>query len=190
MNSDKVSVNENLYHGVRGTAVKILNRIDRTDAYLDKMLENELRNSELKGPDKSLLFELVHGTVRWSGRIDWILNSFYKGQFSKCIPNIKNTLRIAAYQILFLDKVPDYAAVNEAVEFIKRIQGQKTADLINAVLRNIIRNKNSLRYPDPAEDLVEYLSVFYSHPVWMVKRWLARFGREEAENLMRANNEK
>ncbi|MFA7229377.1 MAG: transcription antitermination factor NusB, partial [Melioribacteraceae bacterium] len=111
----------NLYHGVRGHAVKILNRIDRTDAYLDKLLDIEIKNSSLSGVDKSLLFEIVHGVTRWLGRIDWILNGFYKGQFSKCIPNVKNAMRVALYQILFLDKVPDYAAVNEAVDFVKKL---------------------------------------------------------------------
>lgn len=190
MKDDQHLASKNIYNGIRATAVKILNRIDRTDAYLDKLLENELRNSELSAQDKALLFELVHGVVRWSGRIDWILNSFYKGQFSKCVPNVKNALRVALYQILFLNKIPDYAAVNEAVEFIKKIQGQRTADLINAILRNIIRNKNSLRYPDPNEDLVEYFSSFYSHPSWMVKKWIARFGREATEALLQANNER
>ncbi|AFN74975.1 Ribosomal RNA small subunit methyltransferase B [Melioribacter roseus P3M-2] len=180
----------NLYEGVRGHAVKILNRVDRTDAYLDKLLEIELKNSNLSSLDKALLFEIVHGVMRWMGRLDWILTGFYKGQFSKCVPNVKNALRVALYQILFLDKVPDYAAVNEAVEFVKKLQGQKYADLANALLRNIIRNKDGIRYPDPEEDLVAYLSAYYSHPSWMVKRWLARFGRENTEKLLAANNSK
>lgn len=179
-----------LYEGVRGLSIKILNRIDRTDAYLDKLLEIEIKNSELAGVDKALLFEIVHGVIRWLGRIDWILNGFYKGQFSKCIPNIKNAMRVALYQILFLDKIPDYAAVNEAVEFVAKFQGQKSADLTNAVLRNIIRSKDAIRYPDPEEDLTAYFSAFYSHPSWMVKRWLNRYGREFTEELLKANNQK
>ena len=179
-----------LYQGVRGLAVKILNRVERTDAYLEKLLDNELRNSELGGPDKALLYEIVHGVTRWQGRLDWILNGFYKGQFSKAIPNLKNGLRVALYQILFLDRIPDHAAVNEAVEFVKKLQGQKPADLTNAVLRNIIRSKNAIRYPDPNEDLIGYLSAYYSHPSWMVKRYVERFGREETEKLLAANNEK
>lgn len=179
-----------LYEGVRGLAVKILNRIERTDAYLDKLLDHEMRNSELNGPDKALLYEIVHGVTRWMGRLDWILNGFYKGQFSKAIPNLKNGLRVALYQILFLDRIPDHAAVNEAVEFVKRLQGQKPADLTNAVLRNIIRSKNSIRYPDPNEDLIGYFSAYYSHPSWMIKRYVDRFGKEDTEKLLIANNEK
>jgi 16S rRNA (cytosine967-C5)-methyltransferase len=181
---------KNLYVGVRGLAVKILNRVERTDAYLEKLLDNEMRDAELSGPDKALLYEIVHGVVRWMGRLDWVLNGFYKGQFSKAIPNLKNCLRVALYQILFLDRVPDYAAVNEAVEFIKKLQGQKPADLTNAILRNIIRSKNGIRYPDPEEDLIGYISAFHSHPSWLVKRYVNRFGRESTEKLFAANNEK
>ena len=179
-----------LYEGVRGLAVKILNRVERTDAYLEKLLDHEMRNSELNGPDKALLYEIVHGVTRWMGRLDWILNGFYKGQFSKAIPNLKNGLRVALYQILFLDRIPDHAAVNEAVEFVKRLQGQKPADLTNAILRNIIRSKNGIRYPDPEEDILGYLSAYYSHPSWMVKRYVERFGKEDTEKLLLANNEK
>jgi len=181
---------KDLYVGVRGLAVKILNRIERTDAYLERLLDNEMKNAELIGPDKALLYEIVHGVVRWMGRLDWVLNGFYKGTFSKAIPNLKNGLRVALYQILFLDRVPDHAAVNEAVEFVKKLQGSKPAGLTNAVLRNIIRSKDSIRYPDPAEDPVGYLSAYYSHPSWMVKRYLERFGMDETEELLLANNEK
>jgi 16S rRNA (cytosine967-C5)-methyltransferase len=178
----------NLYGGVRGLSVKILNRIDRTDAYLDKMLDAELKNSELKANDKALLYEIVHGVIRYLGRIDWVLTGFYKGQFSKCIPNVKNSMRVALYQILFLDRVPDYAAVDEAVEFVKKLQGDKSANLTNAVLRNIIRNKKGIRYPKREEDLQGYLSAYYSHPSWLVKRWLGRYGEKFTENLLKANN--
>ena len=190
MNEAEVHVIKALYDGVRGRAVKILNRVERTDAYLDKLLDIELKDPDLISEDKALLYKIVHGVVRWMGRLDWILNGFYKGQFSKAIPNLKNGLRVALYQILFLDRVPDYAAVNEAVEFVKKLQGQKPADLTNAILRNIIKNKNNIRYPNPDEDLPGYLTAYYSHPSWMVKRYLKRFGREEVEKLLTFNNEK
>ena len=179
-----------LYTGVRGTAVKILDRIERTDSYLDKLLDHEMKNSELSGQDKALLYELVHGVVRWMGRLDWILSGFYKGQFSKAIPVLKNALRVALYQVMFLDKIPEYAIVNEAVDFVKKLQGQKPADITNAVLRNIIRSKNGLRYPDPNENLISYLAAYYSHPSWLAKRWVERYGRENVEALMTANNER
>jgi 16S rRNA (cytosine967-C5)-methyltransferase len=180
---------QELYGGPRGTAVKILNRVERTDSYLDKLLDVELKSGELADVDKGLLAEIVHGVMRWQGRLDWILNGFTHGNFSKSEVNIKNALRVALYQILYLTHVPHYASVNEAVEFIKRIRGDKLGNFINAVLRNIIRSLDNIHYPDPAEDLVQYLAVYYSHPQWIVKRWLARYGREELEKLMMADNE-
>jgi 16S rRNA (cytosine967-C5)-methyltransferase len=179
-----------LYAGVRGAAVRLLNRIERSDSYLDRVLDAELRGAELSDLDKGLLTELVHGVLRWQNKLDWVLNGFSHGNFQKSEVNIKNTLRVALYQILFLDRIPHAAAVNEAVELIKRIRGDKIGGLVNAVLRNIIRNMEGIRYPDPNDDRVQYLSVMFSHPHWMVKRWLKRFGYEDTEKLLIANNER
>jgi 16S rRNA (cytosine967-C5)-methyltransferase len=178
-----------IYSGPRGTAVKILNRVERTDSYLDKLLDAELRTADTSDVDKSLLAEIVHGVMRWQGRLDWILNGFTHGNFSKSEVNVKNALRVALYQILFLTHVPHYAAVNEAVEFIKRIRGPKLADFVNAVLRNIIRTIDGIHYPKEEDDPTQYLAVYYSHPQWMVRRWLQRFERPELEKFLTANNE-
>ncbi len=179
-----------LFHGVRGSAVKILNRVERADAYLDKLLEAELRSEEINDLDKSLLTEIVNGVLRWQMKLDWVLNGFFHGNFTKAEVTVKNALRAALYQIMFLDKVPHHAAVNEAVEFVKRIRGEKAANLVNAVLRNIIRNIDGIHYPDVAIDAAQYLAVMYSHPVWVVRRWMNRFGFAETEKLLQANNER
>ncbi len=179
-----------LYAGVRGVAVRLLNRVERSDSYLDRVLDAELRTPELSDLDKGLLTELVHGVLRWQNKLDWVLNGFSHGNFQKSEVNIKNTLRVALYQILFLDRIPHAAAVNEAVELIKRIRGDKVGGLVNAVLRNIIRNLEGIRYPDPNEDKVQYLSVMYSHPHWIVKRWLSRFGYDDTMKLLIASNER
>ena len=175
---------------VRELAVKILTRIEQTDAYLDKLLDLELKSSGLSSLDKSLLYEIVHGVIRWMGKLDWLLTSFYKGNYNKTLPNVKNNLRVALYQLLYLDKIPDYAAINEAVEFIKIKHGQRYADTTNAILRNILRNKSKLLFPKFEDDIVQYLSVTYSHPIWLVKRWINQYGAEFAEELMKANNER
>ncbi len=180
----------NLYEGVRGASVKILNRVERTDAYLDKLLDSELRSGDLPDIDKGLLTEIVHGVLRWQNKLDWVLNGFSHGNFAKSEINVKNALRVGLYQILFLERIPHAAAVNEAVEFIKRIRGEKPAGLVNAVLRNIIRNIEGIRYPDPAQDKIQYLAVMFSHPHWMVKRWVTRFGADDTEKFLLANNER
>ncbi len=177
-----------IYEGARGLSVKILNRVDRTDAYLDKLLDNEIKSKYLSEPDKGLLVELVNGVIRWKLRLDWLLDSFYHGNYSKVEIDLKNTLRVALYQILFLDRIPEHAAVNEAVGFIKKIKGEKAGNLVNAVLRNILRNKNNIKYPESERDINNHLSIVYSHPLWLVKRWTERFGPEETEKLLEANN--
>jgi 16S rRNA (cytosine967-C5)-methyltransferase len=98
-------------------------------------------------------------------------------------------LRLALYQLLFLDKVPDYAAVNEGVEQAKRYGGQKAAALINGVLRKILREKDRLLLPEAKTGLATHLAVLWSHPEWLVKRWLEYFGPTETEALLRANNQ-
>jgi len=179
-----------LFFGPRGTAVKILNRVDRSGAYLDKLLDTELRSTDLSDVDKGLLAEVVHGVLRWRMKLDWVLNGFFHGNFAKADVTIKNSLRVALYQILFLQKIPYHAAVDEAVEFVKRIRGDRAAGLVNAVVRNIIRNLDGIRYPLLEENPIQYLAVVYSHPLWMVKRWVDRYGFVETEKLLAANNER
>ncbi|TRZ63896.1 16S rRNA (cytosine(967)-C(5))-methyltransferase RsmB [bacterium] len=180
--------NKTLYSSVRACAVKILCRCERSDAYLEKLVDAEMRSSNLNDFDKSLLNEITHGVIRWLRRLDWFLNGFYRGQYEKCLPDVKNAMRVALYQILFLNKIPYSAAVNEAVEFIKRIRGDKHAGVVNGLLRTIIRTLDALVWPTREIDEVNYLGIIQSHPNWMVRRWISRFGFDEAQALCEANN--
>ena len=94
------------------------------------------------------------------------------------------------YQILFLNKIPYSAAVNEAVEFIKRIHGEKHAGVVNGLLRTIIRTLENLVWPTREIDEVNYLGIIQSHPNWMVNRWIKRFGFDEAVKLCEENNKR
>ncbi|MBZ0203425.1 MAG: 16S rRNA (cytosine(967)-C(5))-methyltransferase RsmB [Ignavibacteria bacterium] len=181
---------DTIYSDARSISVKILTRVERTDSYLDKLIDYEIRTEILNDYDKSLLNEICHGVIRWMRRLDWFLNGFYRGNWEKCTPEIKNTLRVALYQILFLNKIPDFAAVNEAVEFVKKISTQKHADVVNGLLRTIIRTKNDLVYPTREIDEVKYLAIMQSHPNWMIKRWIERFGFDDAAILAEANNKR
>jgi len=173
----------------RAIATHILNRYDRSDSYIDKLLESELRSNDLNRKDKALLTQLVNGTVRWRAKLDWVLIGFFHGEFHKSMNIVKNAMRIALYQIMFMDKIPEHAAINESVELVKQIQGQKAASLVNGVLRNIARNKENIRFPDERDDKEFYLSIIHSHPKWMTKRWIRFWGEEFAVNLMQANNQ-
>ncbi len=168
----------------RTLAVKILNRYDRSDSYIDKLLGNALKIEHLIPQDKALLMELVNGVVRWRARLDWILTGFYHGDYQKCLNLVKNAMRIALYQITFLNRIPIPAAIYESVEIVKNIQGEKTAGIVNGVLRNIARNLENIRYPEKGDDESYYYSVYYSFPKWMVRRWMDRYGNDESIRLI------
>ncbi len=181
---------KNLYEDARSCAVKILCRCERSDSYLEKLIDAELKNDTLNDFDKALLNEIAHGVIRWMRRLDWFLNGFYRGNYEKCLPEVRNAMRVALYQILFLNKIPYSAAVNEAVEFIKRIHGERHAGVVNGLLRTIIRTLDALVWPTREIDEVNYLGIVQSHPNWMVKRWINRFGFEETIKLCEENNKR
>ena len=183
-----ISGGDTIFETARGTAVKLLSRYESSDSYIDKLLDAELRRTELAPADKALVTELVNGTVRWQGRLDWILTGFYHGEFAKCLALTKNAMRIALYQMLFLSKIPPPAAINESVEMVKRLKGDRHAGIVNGVLRNILRNIQNIRYPVKEENVVLYHSIVYSHPQWMVRRYLERYGEADMELLLAANN--
>lgn len=179
-----------IFETARGTAVKLLSRYESSDSFIDKLLEAELRRSELSPADKALVTELVNGCIRWQSRLDWVLTGFYHGEFTKCLPLVKNSMRIALYQMLFLSKIPPPAAINESVELVKRLKGDRHAGIVNGVLRNILRNIQNIRYPAKEENVVLYDSIVYAHPQWMVRRYHDRFGAQAAEQLLQANNQR
>lgn len=188
--SKEKEYSKNLYEDARSCAVKILCRCERTDSYLEKLIDAELRNDTLNDFDKALLNEISHGVIRWLRRLDWFLNGFYRGNYEKCLPEVRNAMRVALYQILFLNKIPYSAAVNEAVEFIKRTHGEKHAGVINGLMRTIIRTLDNLVWPTREIDEVNYLGIVQSHPNWMVKRWINRFGFDDAVLLCEENNKR
>lgn len=175
--------------GCREVAVEILLKVEKRNAYADILLDHSLNRSSFSPRDRALLTQLVYGTLRWRGRIDWHLSQSLTRPLSKMDAYLRNLLRLTLYQLLFLEKIPDYAAVYEAVELAKSYGGKKAAGLVNAVTRKILRQKDKLRYPDPNADIAYYLSVTLSHPEWLVRRWLGYFGREATEMLLKANNE-
>lgn len=170
-------------------AADILTQVDRKAAYADILLDHTLKKSSLTASDRSLLSKLVYGTLRWRGRIDWHLDRALHRPSHRMNPYLRNVLRLTLYQCLFLDRVPDYAAVNEGVEMAKRYGGQPAAGLVNRIARKILQEKERSPYPDPEGDIAVYLSVLWSHPVWLVRRWLTSYGREATESLLRANND-
>jgi 16S rRNA (cytosine967-C5)-methyltransferase len=171
----------------RYAAVKIVNRVLREGAYSNIAVKEELDSGRLGRLDKALITEIANGTLRNLSRIDWIKSQFVKT--SKIESWIEDIIRCGIYQLLFLDRVPDSAVCNESAEIARKHSNEGAVKFVNGVLRNISRNKEKLEYPDKEKDAVKFLSVFYSHPEWMVKKWVKDYGRDFTEDLLKANNE-
>lgn len=174
----------------RQLAVTILDRVENEKSFAEPLLNNFLSQGMLPGiQDRRLLTELVYGTLRMRKRIDWFIKSIYRGDLKKMDTAIKNILRVGIYQIMFTDRIPAYATVDEAVKMAKKYYPGRDR-LVNAVLRNAIRKLDSVAYPDFDEDQVPHISVVYSHPKWLVKKWITQFGTEETMEFCRSNNER
>lgn len=130
----------------------------------------------------------MRGTVRWRRYLDWIIKKHYRGDLLRMPRFVRSALRVAIYQMLFLSQVPDYAAVNEAVSLVKERVGEDWSRRVNAVLRAVQRREQ--RWPEPqSTDLARRFAIRWSHPDWLVERWLGFFGEQETVELLRANNE-
>jgi 16S rRNA (cytosine967-C5)-methyltransferase len=184
-----IASNEKRSKGVRQLASEILLKVDARKAYADILLDHILKDPVVSARDRALLTELVYGTLRWRGKIDARLKLYFRRSLDNSDPFIRNLLRVAFYQLLFLDRIPDYAAVNEAVQLAKAHGGNKVAGFVNAVLRNFLREKDRTAEPQPTHDWQAALANEHSHPQWLINKWLDYFGREETEALIRANNE-
>ena len=174
----------------RAMALKTLIRWERGKPLLDEILSEVLVKSVLPDPrDRALCGELVNGVVRHLYYLDYVISRFSEEPLEKMDPQVRNLLRLSAYQLLFT-RIPSRAAVAEAVKLVKRGRGKWVVSFVNAVLRKIAEVRE--RPPEPPREMnpVAYLSVRYSYPEWMVERWLSRFGEEETERLLSAGNEK
>ncbi len=170
----------------RDMAIKVLHRILREGAYSNIALRQELGNSRLLRLDKAFITEIVNGTLRNLIFIDWVQSQFTGKK--KVEPWAEDIIRCGIYQIMFMDRVPDSAICNESAELARKYGHEGTVRFVNGVLRNISRNKGELKYPDKDREPYKFLSVYYSHPVWMVERFVKDYGDEFAEELLKANN--
>ncbi|AWB45164.1 16S rRNA (cytosine(967)-C(5))-methyltransferase RsmB [Paenibacillus sp. CAA11] len=172
----------------RDTALYVLTQVDQEGAYSNLMLNGALQKAGLSSADAGLATELVYGTISRMATIDYYLGKFVTKGLGKLAPWVRNLLRLSFYQLYYLDRIPDHAAVNEAVNLAKKRGHQGIAGMVNGVLRNVIRQKDELKLP---EDLpaAKRIALEHSHPQWMVARWIKQYGEETAEAICRANNE-
>ena len=168
----------------RGAAAEVL-----TDLRAGELLDGsfERRTARLDPRDRRWTRELVFGMLRRRSWLDALLDDRVRGGLAKLDPDLIDLLRLGAYQLLAMGSVPPYAAIGQTVELAKRRHGIGASKLANAVLRRLDRERDALVVATP-EDPVEALALEYSHPRWLVARWIARWGADETRQLLEANN--
>ncbi len=169
----------------RETAVRLLNDVRREGSYSNILLENTLTDSALSAPDKALVTHLVYGVIERRITLDWCLAACADKPLKKLHPFVMDTLRVAAYQILYMERIPTSAAVNEAVKAVKKKQPY-AAGLVNALLRNLARRKDTLFNDLPSGD--HGLSVTYSCPESLIAFWREAYGEEMLHTLLQGVN--
>lgn len=172
--------------GARELALQILLATESRKAYSDRLLETRLKTSGLSDADASLVTALVQGILRHRALLDHHLAAMTRG-FDTLPGPIRAALRLGAFQMLVLTRIPESAAVDESVELAKRHGHPGTAGLANAVLRRLARGDRA-PLPDATVDPVGHLAVRTSHPRWLVERWVRRYGADEAGRLLDADN--
>ncbi len=168
----------------RKFACKVLQTIFRTQAFADDVFDATVKDVMLSESDRALAFELVYGVLRRAMTIDWRLDYLSRKPMARLPLNVATVLRVAAYQLLYLDRIPNSAAVNEAVKLIRKQPGHDWGGLVNGILRNLIRQP-APSLPDITTVPIQALSLHYSCPVWMVERWIKAFGLTASEELCR-----
>ncbi|KIL44837.1 16S rRNA (cytosine(967)-C(5))-methyltransferase RsmB [Jeotgalibacillus soli] len=169
-------------YSVREAALHILDQIDKNQSYSNLLLNHAIRQFEIKGPDIGLLTELTYGTIQRKLTLDFYLTPFIK---KKVEGWVRNLLRMSLYQMLYLDRVPERAAIHEAVEIAKKKGHKGISGLVNGVLRSIQRQ--GVPSLDTINDPIERLSIETSHPLWLVARWSEQFGLTKTREMCETN---
>lgn len=170
----------------RRAALQVLSEV-RRGRRLDRALDDVLEGL----PDEAgaWVHAATYGVVRLRGRLDHLLDRKLHQGIASVSPLLLDLLRLGAYQLLYMDGVPDYAAISQTVEQAREAVGGRVAGLVNGVLRSVQSDGGGVEaFPDPQMDPVGYLAAWGSHPRWLVERWLERFGRESAFGLVEGNN--
>jgi 16S rRNA (cytosine967-C5)-methyltransferase len=173
---------------VRLTALRVLQRVDQGGAYADLALRAALARSPLGAGDRALVTELVYGTLRWRGRLDFLLSCVLDRDFGKLELQVATLLRLGAYQVLFAERIPAPAAVDQTVRCARAVGADRAAGLVNAVLRRLAAQREALALPGLETDPLGHLTHALSLPSWLAARWLARLGPAEAAALAAASN--
>ncbi|WHE08247.1 16S rRNA (cytosine(967)-C(5))-methyltransferase RsmB [Thermoanaerobacterium thermosaccharolyticum] len=172
----------------RDIAFKILYDVLAKKGYLNIVLNKYLNNNEIEDVDKSFIKEIVFGTIERKYTLDRIIDHYSTKGIKKIDDKVLIILEMGLFQLMYMDKVPDYAAINESVNLAKKYIGKYASKFVNAVLRSYLRNTKQIKFSQPDENLIEYLSFKYSFPEWIVKRLLNNYDRDATESILESLN--
>ena len=167
----------------RQLALQTLVTVERQGCFADEAFARFATRAKLSHEDQALAFELVYGVLRHRATLDWQLNAVASRPLHRLPVVVATILRLGAYQMRYLDRIPVSAAVNESVKLAKEVKGRDWRGVVNGILRNLDRTE--VEWPDMAHDPVNGMSVTYSCPNWLTQRWIDRWGLETAEAMCR-----
>ena len=169
---------------LREMALEILLEVEKNGAYPNVLLKQTLdKYLYMEKQERAFLTRLVEGTVERKLTLEYYINNVSKTPVNKMKPVIRCIMRMAAYQIFYMDAVPDSAACNEAVKLAQKKGFQTLKGFVNGVLRNLSRQKDAIAMPDAQKEPVKSLSVQYSVPEWLVEKVIKDYGMEHAKNM-------
>jgi len=173
----------------RQLALRVLERVERAGAYADVLLRALLGRGDLSAADRAFATDLVYGTLRWRGRLDFLLAQVLDRELDKLEPLVANALRLGAYQIVLSQgRTPPEVAVDEAVRCVRAAGAERATGLVNAVLRRLAAEHARIALPDAERDPLGHLTHALSLPAWLAARWLEVYGAGEAVALAHASN--
>ncbi len=171
----------------RRVAINILVDIEEDRAFSNIAINKYLKKNEVSSLDRRFISQLVYGVLENKLYLDYIIQNFSKTKLHKIETEILNILRLGLYQIIFLEKVPNSAAVNESVKIAKKMN-YRLSGFVNGILRNYVRNQNKVKLPSYDKNPNQHLSIKYSHPEWLVSKWVNDYGIDFTKELLKANN--
>jgi len=173
---------------IRQLAWQVLCQVESSGAFADRLITGMAARRRLSPQGRAFLRELTYGVLRWRNRLDWQLERCSTRSLASLDSTVRNLLRLGAYQMAYMQRIPAFAAVHETVQLAKQVGHPGVVAYVNAVLRSLQRQLGSASLPRADDDLATHLVVTQSHPSWLIERWLEQHGAERTVAMCQANN--
>ena len=184
----QISKEINMKINARKLALRILDEIDQTHDFSHLVVNRTFQRYDIESADRRFVSHIVFGVLENKLLLDYYIRKLSAQRFSRIDPSIVNILRMGLYQLVYMTKVPDSAAVDESVKLAKGITA-KDASFVNGILRTFLRANKVIPLPDRNKHLVTYLGIKYSFPEWLVEMWLSAYGEKTTEGLLESSNQ-